>query len=112
MYIYTAAAEAPNNVTGQAENSSTIIVQWNTTIIACRRTNGNITSYRIHYTAQHNGTLNISTTGKEIMMASLTGLTPYTNYFIKVAAVNEEGDVGVYSDNITVETPEDGKFNY
>ena len=103
-------AEAPKNVTGKPKNATTIFVQWNTTFIVCRHINGNITSYTI----QHNGTsrnLNINTTGKEIMMASLTGLTPYTNYLIKIAAVNEEGDVGVYSDNITVETPEDGKFN-
>ena len=34
------------------------------------------------------------TEGLEI---TLTGLTPFTNYSIEVAAVNEEGDVGVYS---------------
>ena len=28
----------------------------------------------------------------------LTGLTPFTSYSIQVAAVNEEGDVGLYSD--------------
>ena len=28
----------------------------------------------------------------------LTGLTPSTSYSIQVAAINEEGDVGLYSD--------------
>ena len=34
----------------------------------------------------------------------LTGLTPSTNYSIAVAAVNEEGTVGLYSDPVIVET--------
>ena len=40
---------------------------------------------------------------------SLTGLTPFTNYSIQVAAVNEEGDVGPYSDSIRGQTKEDGE---
>ena len=44
--------------------------------------------------------------------ASLIGLTPYTNYFIQVAAVNEQGDVGLYSDPIRGQTAEDGKKWY
>ena len=43
--------------------------------------------------------------------ALLIGLNPFTNYTIKVAAVNESGDVGPYSYPITVETNEDGNFN-
>ena len=34
----------------------------------------------------------------------LTGLTPSTKYSIAVAAVNEEGTVGLYSDPVTMET--------
>ena len=34
----------------------------------------------------------------------LSGLTPSTNYSIAVAAVNEQGDVGVYSHPVTVRT--------
>ena len=34
----------------------------------------------------------------------LTGLTPSTNYTIAVAAVNEEGTVGLYSDAIAIST--------
>ena len=41
---------------------------------------------------------------------SLTGLTPHTNYSIQVAAVNEQGDVGLYSDPITTQTKEDRKL--
>ena len=40
---------------------------------------------------------------------SLTGLTPFTNYSIQIAAVNEQGDVGPYSDSIREHTEEDGE---
>ena len=41
---------------------------------------------------------------------SLIGLTPFTNYSIQVAAVNEEGDVGLYSDPITRLTQERSRY--
>ena len=40
---------------------------------------------------------------------TLIGLTPFTNYSIQIAAVNEEGDVGVYSEAEYVMTDEDSK---
>ena len=40
---------------------------------------------------------------------TLTGLTPSTNYTIAVAAVNEEGTVGLYSDPVIVETESAGE---
>ena len=39
-----------------------------------------------------------------IVRVSLTGLTPSTSYSIQVAAVNEEGDVGLYSVPVTKQT--------
>ena len=68
--------------------------------------------YRVQYTAQPDG----MTQSKDQTAAgdyrsgaetSLTGLTPFTNYSIRVAAVNEEGDIGIYSDTITEQTQED-----
>ena len=35
---------------------------------------------------------------------ALTGLTPSTNYSISVAGVNQQGDVEVYSQPVTVRT--------
>ena len=35
---------------------------------------------------------------------ALTGLTPSTNYSISVAGINQQGDVGVYSQLVTVRT--------
>ena len=67
--------------------------------------------YRVQYTAQPDGmTQSIDQTAagdyRSGAETSLTGLTPGTNYSIRVAAVNEEGDVGIYSDNITEQTQE------
>ena len=88
-------------------SSTNITVQWENVI--CEAINGNITSYRIRYTALPNGmpqTID-QTEGLEI---TLTGLTPFTNYSIEVAAVNEEGDVGVYSKPQYAVTKEDGRY--
>ena len=39
--------------------------------------------------------------------ANLASLTPFTNYSIAVAAVNREGQVvGLYSQNVTIQTHE------
>ena len=93
--------------------SSTVIsVQWDG-LSPCSQVNGLIVEYRVQYTAESSGVVqSIDQTGEWNVTgaeASLTGLTPYTNYSIQVAAVNEQGDVGLYSGPITRQTPEDGK---
>ena len=95
---------APSNVRATAESSTVISVQWDGLGSVCRRVNGFITKYRIQYTAQPN---DITQTKDQAIdqpgvwdsgaETSLTGLTPFTNYSIRVAAVNEEGDVGLFS---------------
>ena len=105
---------APSNVRATVESSTVISVQWDG-LTLCRLVNGLIVKYRVQYTPQPNGmTQSIDQTaagdyetGAE---TSLTGLTPFTNYSIRVAAVNEEGDVGIYSDPMTEQTPEDSKI--
>ena len=64
--------------------------------------------YRVQYGVQQSGGLVLT---KEVTgnwssggETDLTGLTPSTNYTIAVAAVNEEGTVGLYSDPVIVET--------
>ena len=42
----------------------------------------------------------------------LTGLTPDTNYSISVAAVNENGDIGLYSDPVTTTTHQCKQTSY
>ena len=112
--VCTGAAVAPSNVRATAESSTVISVQWDG-LTPCRLVNGLIVKYRVQYTPQSDGMTQSKDqtaagdyeTGAE---TSLTGLTPFTNYFIRVAAVNEEGDVGIYSDPITEQTLEDSKI--
>ena len=110
----TGAAVAPSNVRASAESSTVISVQWDG-LTPCRLVNGLIVKYRVQYTAQPDGmaqSKDQTAAGDYRIGAetSLTGLTPFTTYSIRVAAVNEEGDVGRYSDPMTEQTLEDSKI--
>ena len=43
------------------------------------------------------------------MDVSLTGLIPFTNYSIEVAPVNNQSQVGPYSDPVVTQTEEEGE---
>ena len=97
---------APNFVTATAVDSTIISVKWEG-FTSCRLVNGHIVEYRVQYEAQSDGVMgskevsgNWSSGGE----TDLTGLTPSTNYSIAVAAVNEQGTMGLYSDTILIET--------
>ena len=102
--VCTGAAEPPSNFRVSVINSTSIFVQWDI-INPCSAMNGLITSYSIRYTIQPNGIpqTTLQSDGLEI---TLTELTPFTEYSIEVAAVNENGDVGVYSEPEVEMTPE------
>ena len=93
----------PHNVTAKVVNSTVISVQWDG-LTPCSQVNGLIVEYRVQYTAESSGVVQSMDVAGEwnVMRAqtSLTGLTPYTIYSIQVAAMNEHGDVGLYSDPI------------
>ena len=105
---YTGPGEAPGNVTAEAVSSTEISIQWNG-LSTCRLVNGLIVSYRVQFTV--NDTTETRerelrdgedwSSGGDIL---LTGLAPCTKYSITVAAVNENGDIGPYSDPITAVT--------
>ena len=40
---------------------------------------------------------------------SLTGLTPFTNYSIQAAPVNNQSQVGSYSDSVVIQTEEESE---
>ena len=70
-------------------------------------------NFTVQYTEKSSGERgNINLTRQLIATTNsqLTGLMPYTNYSIKVAVVNEIGDIGPYSYPDIVQTPEDGKI--
>ena len=109
--VSTGAAVAPSNVEAVVVSSTNISVQWDG-LNPCRHVNGNITLYRVRYT-KTDGVVRIKDEPGEYdmnMKILLTGLTPFTSYSIQVTAVNEEGDVGVYSDPLTRQTLEESKL--
>ena len=73
---------------------------WGT--VPCPDQRGPITGYRLHYSNS------IVNTGEGSRQHVLTGLTPFTSYSVKVAAVNDAGS-GPYSDSLVVETMQDGE---
>ena len=101
---------SPHNVAVIVVNSTVISVQWDG-LTLCSQVNGLIVEYRVQYTAESSGVVqSIDVAGEWNVtraQTSLTGLAPYTNYSIQVAAVNEQGDVGLYSDPIITQTHED-----
>ena len=104
--ISTGATVAPYNIIAPVVNSTVISVWW-TGLSPCRHVNGLIVLYRVQYTEVVSGVVQSKDVAGEWNMTvkvSLTGLTPSTSYSIQIAAVNEEGDVGLYSDPITRQT--------
>ena len=97
----------PGGIMVTVEGPREISIQW-TGISPCRARNGLITGYSIQYTAQPDGMVQ-TTDETGGLTITLMRLTPFTNYSIEVAAVNEEGDVGVYSEPQYVVSEEDGK---
>ena len=106
-FTCTDATVAPRSVTATVVSSTVIIVQWDG-LDPCRHVNGLIVLYRVQYTEVASGVvLSKNVAGEWNVMnaeTSLTGLTPFTSYSIQVAAVNEEGDVGLYSHPLTRQT--------
>ena len=101
----------PNNVSATTLSSTIILAEWEG-FTQCRLVNGRIVGYRVQLTKptddvtlsiEHEGTWNKGSS------CTLTGLTPSTKYSIAVAAVNEEGTVGLYSDPVIEETESAGE---
>ena len=72
----------------------------------CIDRNGDITGYSVRYGVQGSGsTQTVSVSGPGTMDIDISGLTPDTSYAVEVAAENADG-IGVYSDPLTVDTPQ------
>ena len=108
MDVYTGPGEAPGDVRAEVQSSTEISVQWNG-LSNCRLVNGRIIGYRVMLvTCCTAETRDVELGDGEDWRSRgemvLTGLTPDTNYSISVAAVNEKGDIGLYSDPVTTMT--------
>ena len=96
---------APEGLNSIAVGRRSLNVEWGT--VPCPHQRGPIIEYRLHYT---NGISEEEEVllGEESRQHVLTGLTPFTNYSVQVAAVND-GGTGPYSTPLTVETLQDGE---
>ena len=102
------------NLRTTAQSSSSISVQWDR-LTPCRDVNGLIVEFRVQYRALPSGpvqTLSHSIQSDMWNMpveVSLTGLSPFTNYSIQAAPVNNQSQVGSHSDTVITQTEEDSE---
>ena len=107
---YIDASVSPRNVRAIVVNSTAISVHWDA-LTRCKNVNGRIKWYRVQYTSVSSGVVQSKDErGRwdEAGDTLLSGLTPNTNYTIRVAAVEARGYVGVYSSPIIARTSELG----
>ena len=104
MAISSAPSAPPTSVSVSEVTSSSITVQWGP--VDCIHRNGDITGYSVQYgkvgSAEGERTLQI-VEGAMDRQATISGLTPSTEYTVSVAADNTAG-TGVYSDESVLET--------
>ena len=102
------------NFRAKAQSFSSISVQWDR-LTPCRDVNGLIVEFRVQYRALPSGpvqTLSHSVQSDMWNMpveVSLTGLSPFTNYSIQAAPVNNQSQVGSYSGPVVTQTEEDSE---
>ncbi len=101
----TAPSSAPQYVRDIATNQTSITVEWD--IMTCIDRNSEIVGYIVlrdgHYEELVPGS------GNDSGIYTISGLSPYTHYFIEVAAVNSDSQTGPYA-GIVVETLQDSKL--
>ena len=114
LFSNSGAFQLAVNVTAEAVSSTAISVKWDY-LRACSQVSDLSVNFAVQYIEK--STVNSEIVKKTrqlnaaLTKAQLTGLMPYTNYSIKVAVVNEMGDVGPYSYPVALQMPEDGKHN-
>ena len=113
LYCHPGTFHLSVNVTAEAMSSRVISVKWDF-LRACNEVdNDTSVNFTVQYTVDSNGDRRKINETKQLMTiarpdAQLTGLMPYTNYSIEVAAVDEFGVVGPYSYPVIVQTLDDG----
>ena len=97
------------NFRSTAQSSTSISVQWDR-LTPCKDVNGLIVEFRVQYRALPSGPVQTVLHSVQSEMwnmpveVSLTGLTPFTNYSIQAAPVNNLSQVGSYSDIAVTQT--------
>jgi len=85
--------------------SISVTIAWDA--VDCIERNSNITGYVVRFTppsTSGNDSVIVAGTGDAGGMVTIDGLAPSTQYSIQVAAVNSDGNVGVLSTALSVQT--------
>ena len=93
-----APSGGPQMVRAVDMNSTHITIAWEA--VNCTERNSNITGYVVRYSPPSSGgtdSVTVAGTGDAGGRATIGGLTPSTQYSIRVAAVNSDGDIGVFT---------------
>ena len=102
-----APSAPPTDVRVSVNSSTSTTVQWGP--VECKHQNGEITGYWVRY-----GEEGSSEEPRSVLMVSgdssggmttVSGMTKETVYTVQVAAVTS-GGTGVYSDPLTIQTPD------
>ena len=101
MYVYRAAPSAPRNVTLREITSTYAVIDW----VEPEFPDGVIRNYIVSLTNANDGTETIVTTDQ--LSANITGLDPFTQYWVVVFA--ETVAVGEGSFNFSIRTLQDSK---
>ena len=84
-------------------SSTSITDQWGP--VECRHQNGEITGYWVRYGEEGSSEVQMVSGDSSGGVTTVFGLTRETVYTVQVAAVTS-GGTGVYSDPLTIETPD------
>ena len=96
----TVPTGAPASITKTTITLNSVTLQWEE--VPCLDRNGDITDYQVVATNTQGMTVGIADVDKTDRQATISGLTPSTQYTVSVAAVNGAG-TGVMR-NISIET--------
>ena len=98
---FSAPTAAPQVVTASATGPKTISIDWNN--VDCIERNSKITGYTLNYISS-DGTATNTSFPANLTTYTVTGLTSSTNYSVKMAAINSNGEIGPFTLPILVKT--------
>ena len=110
MFILAAPSAPPSSVRVTDVTSSTITVQWG--MVPCIHQNGPIIGYSVRYGVMGSGSSQtVTVSGASVTKVTLSSLLKYTNYSVRVAAVNS-ADTGVFAEPVLQVTNDRSKADH
>ena len=103
--LLLAPSGSPQSLIEVETTSISVTIAWDA--VNCIERNSFITGYVVHFTplsTSGNDSVMVAGTGDAGGMVTIDGLTPSTQYSIQVAAVNSDGNIGVLSSALSVQT--------